>query len=227
MQNVPDIQERWGDELCFDRYRRILCDLFPRLLEFPRERELERNFLLAVLRRTLSLERAFLSAVGDNNGQMALTLVRLNLDSLARTYALYWADETAGMGAEAFAKKVWSGVAIRDIRLSRKGKKAARATDAWLIDQIKPLATWIPDVYKATSGAIHFSDFHMKQMLQQTTSKGVRQDGVLVVELAFGPTDTGVGPQHYEEVRQAFVHVTALLATCIDHRCPDSAIGTA
>lgn len=101
--------ERFGDFSQYERARKDLYEVCEKILAFPREREHERYFLLAVIRRTLSLETAFRQSVDACNGQMAMTLVRLNLDTLARFYALYWADETDGMTAETFAKEVAQG----------------------------------------------------------------------------------------------------------------------
>jgi hypothetical protein len=83
---------------------------------------------------------------------MAMTLVRLNLDTLARFYALYWAEETDGMSAETFAREVAQGKSIKDMKF--RGSKE-KASDRWLIQQIESFGAWIPVVYKKTSGAIH------------------------------------------------------------------------
>lgn len=200
-------------------YRRLRADLYAtakHLFSLQRERECERNFLLAAIRRTLSLEIAFRQAVDSKNGQMAMTIVRLNLDTLARTYAIYWAEKTPGLTAEKFARDVASGVSIKDMKL--RGAKE-KASDRWLIDQIKPLAGWIPDVYRRTSGAIHFSEFHISQMLQQSESKGAEEDGSVLIRLALGPTDEVRSPTHYREVSQAFLHITMMLVELLKHRC--------
>lgn len=147
---------------------------------------------------------------------MAMTLVRLNLDTLARLYALYWAEQTPGMDAEALARAVAGGKSIKDMKL--RGSKE-KATDRWLIEQIEPLGDWIPDVYKTTSGAIHFSDFHIKQALQQLTPKLRTPDGALMAEIAFGPTDSNQDPNRFNELRQSFLHITMMLDAAISHRC--------
>jgi IS1 family transposase len=82
----PTHAERFGD---WDQYEKLRSDLYgicARVLAFPQKNENERHFLLAAIRRTLSLEKAFVQSVESNNGQMAMTLVRLNLDTLARFY---------------------------------------------------------------------------------------------------------------------------------------------
>lgn len=127
--------EVFGDFSQHDRTCEKLYDLVVELCQYPPERESERNYLLAAIRRTLSLSKAFWQAVDSQNGQMASTLVRLNLDTLARTYALYWADETEGMSAETFSKAISGGNSIRDMKL--RGSKD-KATDKWLSPSYSP-----------------------------------------------------------------------------------------
>lgn len=181
----------------------------------PDTKEAERHFLLAAIRRTLSLSKAFKQSIETQNGQVAGTLVRIHLDTLARSYALYWADETNGMSAESFAKEVAAGRGIQTMKL--RGAKQ-RATDRWLIEQIEGLGEWIPKVYKATSGAIHFSDFHINQMLQQATEVKQNEDGSINIQLIVGPTEIGVSSEHYRELKQAFLHITLMLVEAIRGR---------
>ncbi|AWH21851.1 MULTISPECIES: hypothetical protein [Stenotrophomonas] len=207
--------DQFGDAGDYDRARKSLYDVSNLLFAFPPQRENERHFLLAAVRRTLSLERAFLQAVDDHNGQMAMTMVRLNLDTVARSYALYWAEETPGMTAESFARRVAEGESIKDFKFRGATEKAS---DRWLIEQIAPLESWIKDVYRTTSGAIHFSDFHIKQLLQQHDGSSPRTDGAVLVSLVLGPTDFDPSPTRYDEVRAAFLHTTLLLLNLIFHR---------
>lgn len=208
--------ERFGDFSQYERARKDLYEVCGKILEFPREREHERYFLLAVIRRTLSLETAFRQSVDSFNGQMAMTLVRLNLDTLARLYALYWADETDGITAETFAQEVAQGKSIKDMKL--RGAKE-KASDRWLIKQIEGLGDWIPIVYKKTSGAIHFSDFHINQLLQQAKPIRRLEDGSLHAELSIGPNEQNADPELYRELQQSFLHISLMLIVAIKHRC--------
>lgn len=214
--------EIFGDLPHYDRAKNDLYEVCTQILKFPREHEHERHFLLAVVRRTLSLETAFRQSIEARNGQMAMTLVRLNLDTLARFYALYWAEETDGMTAEIFAQKVSQGISIKDMKF--RGAKE-KASDRWLIQQIERLADWIPAVYKSTSGAIHFSEFHIKQMLQQAKPISKLEDGSLHVELSIGPGEKDADPELYREIQQAFLHISLMLIAAIQHRCA-LALGT-
>lgn len=214
--NNPKIKEIWGDFSQYEEARKELHDICNLLFKFTRKNEHERNYLLAVTRRTLSLELAFRQAVESKNGQMAMTLVRLNLDTLARLYALYWAEETKGMTAETLALDVAQGKSIKDMKL--RGAKE-KASDRWLIRQIESLGEWIPDVYKRTSGAIHFSDFHISQLLQQAKAIKRLEDGSLHVELTLGPGEKDSNPELYRELQQAFLHISLMQNVAIKHRC--------
>lgn len=207
--------EKFGDFSQYDRAKKDLYEVCTKILEFPREREYERHFLLAAIRRTLSLEVAFRHSIDVSNGQMAMTLVRLNLDTLARFYILYWAEETEGMTAETFAQEVAEGKEIRKMRF--RGAKE-KATDRWLIQQIEGLANWIPNVYDRTSGAIHFSEFHIKQLLQQAKPIRRREDGSLHVKLPIGPCENDADPELYRELKQAFLHISLMLIVGLQHR---------
>lgn len=214
--NEPKNNEFFGD---FSQYEKARNDLFETsmlVFKFPSPLEHERHFLLAAVRRTLSLESAFRQAVDSRNGQMAMTLIRLNLDTLARLYALYWAEDTKGMTAETLARDVAQGKSIKNMKF--RGSKE-KASDRWLILQIEGLGKWIPEVYKKTSGAIHFSDFHITQLLQQAKPVKMLDDGSLHAELFLGPGERDGSPELYRELQQAFLHISMMLIEALKHRC--------
>lgn len=214
--NESKNNEVFGD---FSQYEKARNDLFETsmlVFKFPSQREHERHFLLAAVRRTLSLESAFRQAVDARNGQMAMTLIRLNLDTLARLYALYWAEDTKGMTAETLARDVAQGKSIKNMKF--RGSKE-KASDRWLILQIEGLGKWIPEVYKKTSGAIHFSDFHITQLLQQAKPVKMLDGGSLHAELFLGPGERDGAPELYRELQQAFLHISMMLIEALKYRC--------
>ena len=94
----------------FPALDRIKDDLEMVILATTRHSEMgdfERLYILAAIRRTLSLLVAFRQSIVCENEQMAATIIRLNLDTVARFYALFWAEETDEMTAESFAKQVF------------------------------------------------------------------------------------------------------------------------
>lgn len=188
----------------------IAAGQLPNILEF------EKIYIFAAIRRTLSLIVAFRQSVEVGNEQMAATMLRLNLDTVARFHALFWADETDGKTAESFAKQVFDGEQINRMKLrNQKGN----ATDRWLIEQLEELAPWIKDVYAHGCGAIHFSDFHMKRVLQQVDSHIPHEGEGMMVLLTIGGTEKIESPHQYDTLKQGFTHICQLLLDAMQDRC--------
>lgn len=206
----------FGDFEHYDRMQDDLFEVAAVISRFPNIREHEQYYLLAAIRRTLSLEKAFRQSIESCNGQMAATIIRLNLDTLARIYALYWAEETKNMDAESLSKAVAEGKSIRSMNL--RGSKS-KATDRWLIKQIEGLGDWIPDVYEKTSGAIHFSNFHIDQLIQQSRPVKKLENGSLLAEFVIGATEKDADPELYRELKQAFLHISIIIIAASRHRC--------
>lgn len=199
-----------------EQLKPLLESLVEPIMRLPEQYEIEKIYLLAVIRRSLSILISFRHSVEVGNEQMAATILRLHLDTLARTYALCWADETPGMTAESFAKDVLSGAQINKMKL--RGSKEP-ATDKWLIKQISVFDKWIENVYTIGSGAVHFSSFHMSRVYAQSTSTTPLPDGSLRLEIAFGGTEKGSKPEDYAIMQQAFCHTTAMLLWVVQDRC--------
>ncbi len=205
-----------GNHPLLDRVKADLDDCALATVEHPDCQEFETIYIFAAIRRTLSLIVAFRQSIEVGNEQMAATILRLNLDTVARFYALFWADETDGMDAESFAKKVFDGDQINRMKLRNQKEQA---TDSWLISQIETLGPWIKDVYGNSSGAIHFSDFHMKRVLQQAESSTPHEGGDLKLKLVLGGTEKINTPDQYKTIEQAFIHICMLLIHAMKDRC--------
>lgn len=200
----------------YDEIKHNLEKVFASSLDLPVHSRYERHFIWGAIRRTHSLSLAMRQSIEAKNGQMVSTLIRLNLDTLARFHALFWADETPDLTSEEFAKQVFDGKQIRDFSL-REGKQ--KALDWWLIKQITPLADWIPVVYKNASGAIHFSDFHVHQVLM--SSKKLRDISDTDDEerlVSMDPTDQSPDIEDYQKAKAAFSHISMMLVAAIKDR---------
>ena len=119
------------------------------------------------------------------------------------------------MSAETFSKAVFEGESIRRMKFRGANDKA---TDRWLILQLEGLAEWIPKVYKESSGAIHFSDFHIKQMLGQASHVKKLNDGSLHTKIAIGPGEKDADPELYRELKQAYLHITMMFNVAVEGR---------
>lgn len=217
----PENSVLMGDFPELDRIQMDLEKCAITATRFGADRQFETLYILAACRRTFSLMVSFRHSLVVGNEQMAATILRLNLDTVARFYALFWADETEGLGAEKFAQNVTNGHSIRNMKLRQNGlpeKKKKPANDRWLIEQIEKLEPWIHDVYKQTSGAIHFSDFHIERTLQQSEGSTQEADGVRY-KILLGGTEKIRSPGQYNILRQAFAHICLLLLCAMQDRC--------
>jgi hypothetical protein len=152
-------------------------------------------YLLGIERRTLAQSQAFKKCVEDRNGLVAAALLRLQLDTVLRIYALYWVADP-----EAFAGRVFAGEQIDRL----KAADGKQMKDRYLIDKIKERNPWVEDVYKNTSGLIHFSDRHIHSAICLNGDDGPAQ-------FLLGP----INPEHtfadFQELLEAFFHCTGMI----------------
>ncbi|MBX3492143.1 MAG: hypothetical protein KF899_04230 [Parvibaculum sp.] len=127
---------------------------------------------------------------------VAIALVRLQLDTVLRLYALYWVDNP-----EDFATLVFSGRQIDRIAAS----DGSLMKDKYLIEKLKDKNPWIEDVYKNTSGLIHFSERHMHAAIR------LPDDASGEMEFFLGATDPRYKLADYKEVIGAFFHCTSMI----------------
>ena len=76
-------------------------------------------------------------------------------------------------------------------------------TDKYLCDRLAPRNPWGPDVYKETSGYIHFSKRHID------SSFNSRVDNL--GQICIGPSDPDRSIGYYENPLQAFLHVNMMI----------------
>lgn len=214
---MTDVLEKLHDFSLYDRAKSDLEQIFASTLNLPDHSVYERHFIWGALRRTHSLSLAMRQSIEVKNGQMTGTLIRLNLDTLARFYALYWADETPELTSEKLSKEIFDGRSIREFKL-RGGKE--KATDRWLIEQITGLADWIPLVYKNASGAIHLSQFHIHQVMlsQSANSENLPDTDFQIAQVCMSPVDQNPDLADYQKAKAAFLHITMMLEGAMKHR---------
>lgn len=152
-------------------------------------------YLLGIARRTLAQAKAFRQCVEDKNGLVAAALLRLQLDTVLRLYALYWVADP-----EEFAGRVFAGEQVDRL----KAADGQQMKDRYLIDKLKERNPWIEAVYKNTSGLIHFSDRHIHAAIRLEGDDGAAQ-------FFLGPTN----PEHtfadFQELLEAFFHCTGMI----------------
>lgn len=157
-------------------------------------------YLLGVARRTLAQSQAFRNCVEDRNGLVAAALLRLQLDTGLRLYALYWVADP-----EDFARRVFGGEQVDRL----KAADGRQMKDRYLIDKIKDRNPWVEAVYKNTSGLIHFSERHIHAAIRLEGNDGAAR-------FFLAPTN----PEHtladYQELLDAFFHCTAMVCVAAE-----------
>jgi hypothetical protein len=102
--------------------------------------------------RALSLIEGFLVLLSSRNFMAASHLVRPNLDNFLRMFAVWLVKNRHD-----FAREVLKGTKIDNI----KDKDGQFLKDWYLRNKAAEKYPWINEVYKQTSGYIHFSSKHI------------------------------------------------------------------
>jgi hypothetical protein len=114
---------------------------------------------ISVMARSYGLVAGFIDAFDAWNPVVMAPLLRLQIDSLVRLSYL-----TKVPKVEDVALHLIGGGEFRDL----KDVNGDRLSDRRLIEHAGELHPWIDDVYKATSGWVHFSPAHIRAAIQVT-----------------------------------------------------------
>jgi hypothetical protein len=109
-------------------------------------------YITGIVSRSLSLIHGFEILVKSRNYLAALHLVRPHLDNFMRLHAAWLCSDPHD-----FAFRVWKGEQVDKI----KDKDNKPLKDWYLKQKVSELHPWIENVYKETSGFIHFSNKHI------------------------------------------------------------------
>jgi len=116
-------------------------------------------FFIAVMARSYSLVDGFISAFDSWNPAVMAPLLRLQIDSLARVAYLAKVPKV-----EKLALYLIGGGEFRKL----KDTDGKNLSDRRLVEHSQEAHPWIEDVYKATSGWVHFSPAHISAAVQLT-----------------------------------------------------------
>ena len=159
-------------------------------------------FIFGAARRALAQSSAFRQMVDAKNGLVAAALVRLQLDTVLRLYAIFWVSNP-----EDFAQRVMDGEQIDRIKASDGNVMK----DVYLRKRLAPRNPWINEVYKQSSGFIHFSKHHMISALSAKTDGGPGE-----VQMDIGPTDFDATVGYYGELLKAFLHMNDMIVVAME-----------
>ena len=148
---------------------------------------------LAVLKRSISLVYGFTGLIRAQNFICAVPLIRFQVDNLLRFRAAFMVNDTGK-----FVVDVLSGLEVRNLT-DKQGKKM---TDAHLQRELSGEYPWLKDIYKETSGYVHFSEQHFFNAM--TVKEG--SEGTFLSYI--GPEDKFVNADVYSEAVETMVRVT-------------------
>lgn len=128
--------------------------------------------IIGVIKRSLSLASGLHDLVKSKNITCSRAIVRMELDTVSRFLAYTYVDQPSEM-----AKAILEGKKLNSFKC-RDGKKLQ---DSYLIDKMSESHPWIKDVYKYTSGYIHFSE---RQVFDSIYSLGSDEDRTITYHVS-------------------------------------------
>ena len=157
-------------------------------------------YAIGVARRASSLIAGFLDMVRSKNSVCALALLRVHLDTMLRLYAGFWAKE----GRHIFVKRVLEGTQIN----SMLSDENVKMTDNYLAKRLSTKEPWVINVYKKTSGYIHFSGDHIRDSLKRKSHNEF--------EFMIGPNDKDREVFDFLEPLNCFWHITGYIKVALE-----------
>jgi hypothetical protein len=151
-------------------------------------------FAMGIARRSLALSSGFRSMVEQRNSLCALPMVRMQLDTALRLYAGFFTRNH-----QSFCRDVIAGKQIDRL----KSDNGQLMKDSYLRDRVAKRNPWIVDVYKMTSGHIHFSDRHIFEALRRGQDRSF--------QMIIGPTDADREPSDYREPMRCMHHLNLII----------------
>ena len=156
-------------------------------------------FGFGIVSRALAVCSGFRSMVQQQNSLCALPLVRMHLDTVLRLYAGFWVGDH-----QTFCLEVLKGVQINRM----KDANGLPMTDKALVEKLAIRNPWIPNVYKRTSGYIHFSGRHIRSVMHVNNQ---RSEAGLYGQCVIGPTDYNREPAEFCEPISCMHHLNLIL----------------
>lgn len=178
--------------LDIERSEKDITDVYMRYLEGDVGNQ--HFYLFGIARRALAQSAAFRQMIDARNSLVALSLLRLQLDTVLRLYALFWVKDP-----QTFATRVFNGEAVNKM----KAADGNQLTDKYLCGRLAARNPWVPDVYKETSGFIHFSKRHI-----MAAFNGIENN---IARIAIGPKDADKTLSYYDEPLRAFLHINMMI----------------
>ncbi|QQY81634.1 hypothetical protein JJL45_11945 [Tamlana sp. s12] len=150
----------------------------------------------AVINRSLKLVFGFTTLLKDDNFIAASHLVRCHLDNIIRFSACWIVNDPHN-----FATKVIDGIKIDTL----KDKNGKLMKDWYLRNLLNEEYPWITNVYKQSSGYIHFSEKHIYNTIQSADSNK------RTMQFSFSKKDNNIDEDLKIEAIHCMAEITEIL----------------
>ena len=159
--------------------------------------------MVGAVKRSLSLGHGLICMVNAKNMTCARALVRMQIDTISRLLAYTYVDDP-----EQVVLKVIGGKALNAF----KSKEGKNLRDGYLIEKMTESYPWVREVYKSTSGDVHFSE---QQFFASVLST---DDAKRTMTLAVSPFDNKYPESSWSEVVLCFHKLNLILIDLLNSR---------
>lgn len=157
--------------------------------------------VIGAIKRSLGLASGTSSMIRAKNMLCARALLRMHLDTVARFLAYTYVKDR-----ELVARAVTAGTQLKTFK-SSDGKSL---TDAYLVDRLSQSYPWVRNVYKSTSGYVHFSE---QQFFDSVHSLGSDEERTMQLEISH--IDNRFPEWSWAEVAECFNRLTEILLSAV------------
>jgi hypothetical protein len=131
------------------------------------------HYIFSIANRAISLSRGFVTLVNQKNYLCAISLLRLQADTLMRLYAMTNVDSVPKV-----FKAILQGEELRNL----KDSNGKAMSDTYLAKEVDKIFPGFNNLYKNTCGFIHFSDKHL---FANTNFSGM-EENLIPVKITIG-----------------------------------------
>lgn len=152
---------------------------------------------IGAMKRTASNTDGFVMLIEAQNMISARALLRIQIDTFMRFYAIWLVDHP-----NEFAKEVMSGIAIRKL----KDKQGNKITDHYLVNKLTVICPWLKNVYNNLCDYVHFSNQHIYSAI---TKIGNDEERNLTIEIS--KEDQKYSEESWIEIIECFTESVNIL----------------
>jgi len=159
------------------------------------------HVMMAAVKRSLSLTSGIGAMVKAQNMVCARALLRMHLDTVSRFLAYTYVENSGNV-----ATGVMGGAPLNRFK-SSDGK---RLTDGYLVERMSRDHPWVSEVYKRTSGYVHFSESQFFDAIRSLSGDEER-----TLSLQISQIDDKFPETSWIEVVSCFRHLTGILLSIL------------